>query len=127
MENSEKLAKLMRDIGLLYLDAKKDTSLQKKLECYENGKVMINEAKTLMDLLHKEINDLDLSNVDKAKTGNAKTLVELLNMPNLNFREVLDISLSLKQIASGLPANVEKIDNMEKEVVVYEEQNIDTQ
>ena len=126
MENSEKrLVQLMSDISLIYVLSKEDQSLQKKFEHYQNANVLIPEAKKLIDDLQSEVYNLDMSKVDKSHTPNAKKLADLLTTPNLNFKEVAYIVKELKQMANGLPTTANVNDNMEKEVVIYEEQDVD--
>ena len=126
MENSDqRLVNLMTDINLIYLEAKeKKTDLQKKLEHYTNGITLISEAEQLLDLLQNQIAGLDMTKADKSQVGNAKSLIETLSIPNLNYKELINIVQQLKQISAGLPNTPKITDNMEKDAL-YEEQEVD--
>lgn len=121
----EKLAKIMTDINLLYVNSRNESSLQKKLENYQNSLVLITEAKNLIDNLHDGIANLDVSKADPSQIKNANKLIQMLNTPNLNFKELLYVTNELKKIAMGLPSEPKVNDNTEQETFIYEEQNVD--
>ena len=124
MENSEKrLVELMDEIGYIYVQSKNEQSLQKKLENYQNGMLLIDEAKKKLDDLQGEIVSLNMINGDKTLMANMKKLEELLS-PNLNFKEVMYIVAELKKIANGLPTTANINNNTQNEVVIYEEENV---
>lgn len=126
MENSDqRLVELMKDISLIYVEAKDKQTLQKKLESYTNGTTLINEAEQLLESLQNQIANLDMAKADKSQISNANKLIELLSTPNLNFKEVMGMIQQLRQISAGLPNTSHITDNMEKDVVIYEERDVD--
>ena len=79
------------------------------------------EAKDLIDLLKIEISNLDTSKVGKTQQSNIKKLEELLSCPNLNYDELMKIVQQFRSISAGLPTTTEIKDNVEKEVMIYDE------
>lgn len=128
MESSEqRLTRLMDEIGMIYLQSKskEDQTLQKKLENYQNGTLLLSEAKKLLDELQNDVSTIDTSKISKSQITHAKKYIELLSAPNLNFTEVMRITTELKKMAAGIPTTTNVNDNVEKEVIIYEEQDIE--
>lgn len=123
MENSDKLTEIMSDLEFIRLDSQKRLTLQKKSENYNKGTILLNEAYLLIDALQAEIDNLDTSKMDSSEIKNTKKLIDLLSMPNLNFKELMYISKQLKSISSGLKTTATITDNIENQVI-YEEEEI---
>jgi len=95
------------------------------LENYNKGIILIGEAKQLIDSLQKEINSLDTSNMAPSQTGDVNRLISLLEIPSLNFREVMTIVQELRSISAGVKTASNVTNNIEGQVI-YEEQDVDT-
>ena len=126
MENSEKkLLGLINEINLIYLAAQDKQTLQTKLKNYNNSLTLLANAKQLIDSLQNEITQMDSSGVDKTKMNSVNHLIDIMDNMSTKFSEVVNVVQDLKKIKNGLPITSNVHDNMEKEVVIYEEQDID--
>lgn len=123
MENTARLNKLITDIELIYLEATSSSKqpLKKKLEQYNQGMILLREAKPLVDALQNEITNLDLSKADLSQMDQASRLIKLMSVPNLKFQEILPIVKQLKEISTGVPQHAIVNDHIEKEAILYEE------
>ena len=117
----QKLISLISEIDLIYIESKRKLPLTKKYENYNKIILLVGEAKKLIDLMQIEISNLDTSKVNKSQDSNLDRLIELLSLPNLNFTNLMAIDEQFRSISAGLPVSAEINDNVEKEVMIYDD------
>jgi hypothetical protein len=130
MENSEltknpDLPNILNEVKTLYINSKESKSLDQKQKNYQKSTLLINKGKEQIENLKKEIADLDTSQCTPNQILEADKLIELLNAPNLNFKEVMHIVKQLKGIVSGIPLTSRVSDNIQ-EHAIYEEEDVES-
>lgn len=123
-ENSEqKLVKLINAINIIYIDSNKKSNLKSKLENYRKANILINEANNVIDQIQKDVQDIDISKIDRASNVNIDIFKDIINNGNPNIREVVYAIGQLKSIFTGIPSTQEIINHVDREVI-YEEVDI---
>lgn len=118
METSNKrLDNIMSQITLIYIDSQKKISLEKKLENYNKGNLLISEALHLIEKMQTDITNLAPSTVNKSQINKIGLYLEMLSMPNPKFDEIMYIIEQLTGVNSGLSTSTQIIDNVEQEVI----------
>ncbi|XWV24965.1 hypothetical protein QJ856_gp0814 [Tupanvirus deep ocean] len=119
--SSKRLNGIMEEIALISIDTqnlgKKPLQMEKKLQNYTKGNLLIDEATQLIEKLEQEIQNIDFSKADKSQINKVNEYIDLLQRTNPRFDEVMYIVEQLKAISSGLPLTTEIHDNIEQEVV----------
>jgi hypothetical protein len=114
----------MSEISMICIDSQKKLTLEKKLENYTKGTLLISEANELIEKLQNEITNMDTSKINKTNFGKVNEYIDLLSVNNPNFDEVLYIIEQFRAINSGLPVTAQINDNIEQEVI-YEEHEVE--
>lgn len=124
-ETDSRLTSLMTSINLLYIECQEKRTLPKKVEAYSKGMAMINEAKILIEALQNEIIRLDTMKVDPKQMGQIDKLIDIVSLPGISFPELMGAVIQFKQISSGLPTEPQVTDHIEKQSVIYEEDDLE--
>ena len=121
--SSKRLSDIMSEITMICVDSqnlKNRAGLEKKMEYYTKGNLLIDEATQLLTKLENDIARLDTTNADISQINRVNDLIDMLSEKNPRFDEVLYIVEQLRAISAGLPATMEFVDNIEKEII-YDE------
>jgi len=116
-----RLVDLIDQTTLIYTDYDNNNTPSKKIISYNKCMVLITEAKKLIEEIKIEVNDVDKNIQPTTKQMNRlNTLIELLQISNLNVNELMQIIEELLVMKNNIPTTVTIIDNVEKEVL-YDE------
>jgi hypothetical protein len=122
--SSKQLYDIMNEIRMIYIDSqnfgKKGVLLEKKLQNYTKGNLLIDQADQLIEKLEHDVQNLDMTKADKSNISKVKEYVDLLSRTNPRFDEILHMVEQLRAISAGLPKTAEAFDNIDQEVI-YEE------
>ncbi|XWV26215.1 hypothetical protein QJ857_gp0861 [Tupanvirus soda lake] len=119
--SSKRLNSIMDEIALISIDTqnlgKKPLQMEKKLQNYTKGNILIEEATQLIEKLEQEIQNMDFSKADKSQINKVNEYIDILQRTNPRFDEVMYIVEQLKAISAGLPVTTEIHDHIENEVI----------
>lgn len=121
--SSKRLNNIMAQISMISIESQKKLTLEKKLENYTKGSLLINEATQLIEKMQDDIKNLDTSKIDKLNMVKINEFIKLLTTSNPNFDEVLFIVEQLRALSSDLPKITEITDNVDREII-YADHNI---
>lgn len=121
--SSKRLSKIISEISLICIDSQKKLPLEKKLENYTKGNLLIGEATQLLEKMQNEITNIDTNKINKVNFAKIGELIDLLSTNNPRFDEVVYIVEHLRAISSELPITAQTNDNIDQEVI-YEEHEI---
>lgn len=110
----ERLDTIMMDINLLYIESKKALSLENKIEIYNKGSILIKEGEKLIENLENMIENINLD--DKNPSIDINNIIRLLSLPNISFKEVIEIIKDLSYKKNEIPNSIEIID-IENEII----------
>ena len=123
--SSKRLNTIMNEIQMVYIDSqnlgKKPVQLEKKIQNYTQGTLLINEASELIEALEHEIQNLNMAKADKSLITKVNEFNDLLSRTNPRFDEVMYIVDQLRSIDAGLPINAEILNDIEQEIIYEEE------
>lgn len=122
----KKLKNILDQISMIYLDSQKKQTLEKKLENYNKSNILINEASQLIELLKKEVININIQQPsDSSKQSHSKIneYISLLENRNPRFDEVLYIIQQLKSMETELNSTSKITDHVDNEVI-YEEEEV---
>ncbi len=122
--SSKKLEKNLKEIDMILIDAhnsgKFPVQLEKKLQNYKKGTLLIEETVQLIEDMKEEIKNLDITKADKTQNSKINELIDLLSIPNQKFDQVLYLVEQLRAICAGIPTS-SKIHDITDQEVIYEE------
>lgn len=122
--SSKKLENILKDVDMILLDSHNNSkfpvTLEKKLQNYKKGTLLIDEAVQLIENMKEEIKNLDTSKADKSQSSKINQFIDLLSIPNQKFDQVLYLVEQLHTICAGIPTTAQIHDIVDQEVI-YEE------
>lgn len=115
---NKRLDNVMREIQTIYVDSIDKRQLEKKLESYKKGSVLISEAMDLIKRMQNEISNLTETDIDNLQESRIDEFIDLLSSDDVNFDEVLYIINQLFAIRSKQPVITEVFDNINNDVKI---------
>lgn len=100
----ERLNTIMMDISLLYVESKKSSSLENKVELYNKGSILIKEGERLLENLENVVENINID--DEKSKIDINNIIRLLSLPNISFEEVTgiikDLTIKNKEISNDI-------------------------
>lgn len=124
MDPSKQLISIHNQIDTLFIESRKNPNFEKKYEYYLQCQDLHRESTKLIDELQILVNGLGTA-PNRPTAEKINQYIELLEVDNLNFSEVLHIIGELNAYNNAIPHIVTVQDNMDQEII-YEEQDVET-
>ena len=97
-------------------------SFEKKIELYRKANILISEAKRSIEILQTEMKKLEnMENIEDKDINPQEivNLIDLIDVPNPNFKEIVYIIRKLLSIQKKIPDTLEMTDAVEKNVICF--------
>ena len=124
--NEQRLNSKLDEIALIYANYNKNAKPVEQIENYTKCGILITEAKRLIEELKIEIINMEKiskkASVEEMKQ--ARNLIELCQLPGLNFSQLKQIIESLRELHNGIPTTAIINEGVEEEII-YDEVDVD--
>lgn len=114
---TKRLNDIITQISIISIESQKKLSFEKKMENYNKGNLLINEATQLIEKLQDEIMNINTSKIDKSNISRLDEYINILSTNNPKFDEIIYIVKELYCMSSGLPLTAQINDNVDQEVI----------
>lgn len=117
--SNSKLCNIINEIDAIYVDSVNKNTYYDKLDNYTRINNLTNEAKQLIENLKNEISNFNFNVLaeDNLPLDKINGYIDLLNVPNLKFNEIIDIVNELRKINLHIPTVGVVIEHIEQETM----------
>lgn len=121
METFKRLNRIMDEISIISIDSqilgKKPQQMEKKLQNYIKGNLLIDEASQLIEKLENDVKKINITKIDRTQINDIDKYIDLLEISNPHFNEILYIIETLYANSVSLPTSMQITDNVDQEII----------